>query len=208
MRHPWLLLAVVACQAKEPHQAPNPPPAASQALADSIITLSASDTGDHCGFIATRANPDPLALVRELVVRDSRGQFLQTNPWLDTAYLCPAHLPGPDAYQLVTASAIRPSRIEGAFAKVPVSYVVIGVSSYDVPDSVTRTQGVMEGFKPLLAEIETDTVLLVRTEFGWRVVQPGPPERLEATGALASRKFWAGARAAIEQAIARAPALR
>lgn len=207
MRRPWLLLAVVACQAKESPPPPSPP-TASRAPADSVIILSASDTGDQCGFIATRANPDPLALVRDLVARDGRGEFLQTNPWLDTAYLCPGHLPGPDAYQLVTASAIRPSKIEGGFAKVPVVYVVIGTSSYEVPDSVTRTQGVMEGFKPLLAEVETDTVLLVRTVFGWRIVQPGPPERLEAKGALADRKFWAGARAAIEQAIARAPALR
>lgn len=206
MRRLWLLLAVVACRAKEPQPAAGPP--ASRVPADSVIILSASDTGDHCGFIAARANPDPLALVRDLVARDGRGEFLHANPWLDSAYLCPAHLPGPDAFQLVTASAIRPSKIEGGFAKVPVAYVVIGASSYDVPDSVTRTQGVMEGFKPLLAEIETDTVLLVRTEFGWRIVQPGPPERLQARGALASRKFWAGARAAIEQAIARAPALR
>lgn len=206
MRHPWLVLAVIACQVREPR------PAARQGAAskpvDSVITLSASDTGSNCGFIPTHANPDPLALVRDLVARDGRGEFLQTQGWLDTAYLCPARLPGPDAYQLITTSEVRPSSTEGAFARVPVRYVVIGASSFDVPDSVTRAQGVTEGFRPLLAEVETDTVLLVRTEFGWRIVQPGPPERLDARTALANRKYWTGARAAIEQAIAHAPALR
>ncbi|HTR19907.1 MAG TPA: hypothetical protein VMH88_03565 [Gemmatimonadales bacterium] len=210
MRRRWLLLAAtLACQAK-PHSAPDQvaQAAARRMPSDSMITLSPSDTGDRCGFIPTQANPDPLALVRELMARDGHGDFLETQAWLDSAYLCPLHLPGSDAYQLTTASAVRPLIIEGAFARVPVQYVVIGASSYEVPDSVTRAHGVMEGFRPLLAEVETDTVLLVRTIYGWRIVQPSPPERLDARTALGTRNYWAGARAAIEQAIARAPALR
>ena len=201
MRRPWLVLAVLACQSKAPR------PAARSQPADSIIALAPSDTGDRCGFVPAAAHPDPLGLVRDLAARDARGAFLEAAAWLDTAYLCPLHLPGPDAYQLTSGSAVRPPRIDGAFARIPVQYVVIGSSSYEVPDSVTRAEGVMEGFKPLLAEVRTDTVTLVRTVYGWRIVQPAPPERLDARTALATRHYWTGARAAIEQAVAGAPAL-
>lgn len=144
--------------------------------ADSAYYLGPSQ---GCGFLPTNLNPDPTALVREYIRRDNQGAFLKSNPWLDSAYDCPDHLPGPDAFTVVVTSTIVGQTITDSVATVLVQSHVLGDMGQDSIGSVFEA-------KPRVA---VDTFVVVSTPFGWRIRSPQLPDNVLGSWVL-SRPDW------------------
>jgi hypothetical protein len=162
-----LLSFASACTA-EPRAPASVGTSAASSAGSGASSTPPSSTDDDCGLDSTRAHPEPLALVREFVERDGRGEFARGSTWLSGAVLCPEHLPGPDAFvaidtmEVLTGAAV----VTADSARVPVRYALLGEASplrFDAAPSVV-----------------VDTFLVARTSYGWRVVSPDMPMRIRA----------------------------
>lgn len=124
---------------------------------------------EDCGLDSSRAHPEPVALVREFVDRDGRGEFANGGSWLSGAVLCPGHLPGPDAFVAIDTMEVQTgsARVLSDSAWVPVRYGLLGEASPIHFDRAPRAL--------------VDTFLVVRTTYGWRVVAPSMPMRIRAS---------------------------
>jgi len=182
---PYFLVAILtvlgACRG-EPRrsaEAPLPPPVAPSASAASAAPSTATvdwyrNPSEGCDFDTTRAHPDALALVREFVDRDGRGEYALGSEWLPGAVLCPGQLPGPDSFTAIDTVEVLSAQaiLRADSAWVPVRYELLGDASALVfqPTEVPRTR--------------VDTLVVARTAYGWRVVSPDMPMRIRASVAL------------------------
>jgi hypothetical protein len=170
----WIVFVAVvgslmACSAE-----PRPPGADSgRALAPAPVGAAAasgssSSDDDGCDLDSTRAHPAPLALVREFVERDARGEFAKGSEWLPGAVRCPGHLPGPDAFMAIDTMEVLTGEavVTPDSARVPVRYSVLGEAS---PLHFA-----------LAGSVLLDTFVVARTAYGWRVVSPDMPMRIQA----------------------------
>lgn len=113
---------------------------------------------DDCGLHREHAHPDPAQLVRDYATRDSAGAFLRHDPWIETAVVCPAAVPGYDVATVIAGFDVGEPVRTGDSARVPVTYHELG-------------ELILDEFDPARAEV-TETFELVRTRYGWRIVGP------------------------------------
>lgn len=164
------LLAGVACRAGSasvPVKRPRP-----FTRAESLAYL---DPRTECGLLARAANPDPVRLVQEYVRRDNDGEFLRSNGWVDTAYLCPGHLPAPDAFTVVRRSRVASASVNGTLARIVVTSDGVGTVRYDSLAPVFE----------LGARSTVDTFTVTNTPFGWRIKEPQLPMNVLGSSVLA-----------------------
>ena len=134
-----------------------------------------------CYFVRAQQHSDPDSLVAEFVKRDAAGEFLLYSPWLDSATVCPGHLPGPDAFTVVTDYRIAGQGKGRDTAKYLVIYRRVGSTRSDE-----------KGATMIMEHLGIDTLpyTLLRTEYGWRVSEPQLPQFVTAR---ASRPIFKGA---------------
>ena len=182
---PCFLVAIFtvlgACRGerRQSAEAPLPPSVAPSASAASAAPSTATvdwyrNPSEGCDFDTTRAHPDALALVREFVDRDARGEYALGSEWLPGAVVCPGQLPGPDGFTAIDTVEVLSAQaiLRADSAWVPVRYELLGDASALVfqPTEVARTR--------------VDTFVVARTAYGWRVVAPDMPMRIRASVAL------------------------
>ena len=121
------------------------------------------DDAEGCGFLRAQRFQDPLELARYYVEHDSAGVFLGTSPVTDSVYLCPGHLPGPDAFVVVKDTKLRVLFQTDTTAEVEFA----GLTAGYVTSDTTNHMILVPGPKAIV-----DTFHLVKTQFGWRVESP------------------------------------
>ncbi len=113
---------------------------------------------DVCGLVEKQAHPNPVALVREFVRRDGKGQFLKTDDWFMGAVSCPELEPGPDTFTVVRSYKVKPPTRKGRDeVRIEVEYDVLGQFSLRFRPGPTRV---------------TRVFTVVRTPHGWRIQSP------------------------------------
>jgi hypothetical protein len=157
--------AVVACDRAGAHRSGD--------TAHTIATVKSTaawylDTAEGCEFLATRINEDAYRLVEEYVRRDSQGAFLATNRWLDSAYLCPGHLPGPDAFTAISTTTITELDRSDSLVRYFVRSTQLGDMTQD---SIGFIFGPRSG-------TAADTFVVRQTPYGWRIESPQLPDRV------------------------------
>ena len=110
-----------------------------------------------CEFARSVAHPDADSLIAEFVARDARGEFLSASPWFNAAVTCPGHEPGPDVATQVQGHQLRVLARGRDSVRAEVTWERTGYVGAD--------HGHATG-------VEHDTLLAIRTEFGWRIVSP------------------------------------
>jgi hypothetical protein len=133
------------------------------------------DPAGECGFLQVRLFPDPVALVRHYVEQDNMGRFLQSNALTDSVYLCPGHLPGPDAFTVVTSSEVQPLTSNDSIAHVLVRSAQLGQMTQD-------SVGMVFVRDPRTV---IDTFVVLHTYYGWRIESPQLPDRVLGSAVLA-----------------------
>jgi len=121
------------------------------------------DDAEGCDFLRAQRFQDPLELARYYVEHDSAGVFLGTSPVTDSVYLCPGHLPGPDAFVVVKDTKLRVLFQTDTTAEVEFA----GLTAGYVTSDTTNHMILVPGPKAIV-----DTFHLVKTQFGWRVESP------------------------------------
>ena len=137
-----LLVWSVACVEKPP-----PIPEPLDALTDS-----------SCEFVRTVAHADPESLINEFVARDARGEFTSSTAWFNGAVTCPGHEPGPDEATQVRSHQLR--------------IIARGRDSVLAEVIWERVGYVGRGADALAPGVDHDTLVALRTEFGWRIASP------------------------------------
>ena len=132
------------------------------------------DTAESCGFVTASRSWTPSFLVRAYVTRDSAGDFLATDPWLDSTLTCYGHMPGWDAATIVAAGEIRALDSTSDQVRFTVAYRVVGTA---------------QGGLHLLPvpRFEVDTFVFVATKWGWRM--DGPYQDPHVSPAVALRSW-------------------
>jgi hypothetical protein len=123
---------------------------------DAVSAHVPSDSS--CAFVRVATHPDPAALLREFVARDARGEFMEASSWFNGAITCPGHEPGPDA---ATMARNPRTRIFGRVSDSLTATVTWERIGYFGNGGDTMDPGV-----------EIDTLVLLRTPFGWRIASP------------------------------------
>ena len=142
------------------------------------VAPSARDTGTDCGLVRVVAHPEPGVLVQEYVQRDGAGDFVHHAAWLDTAFECPHRLPAARAFAVVAlSSVVAPLYQADSSARYTVQSAQLGAVT---PDTAGAGYAVHRDTK-------VDTVVAVRTAFGWRLVAPLPPTNVLAAELLSAR---------------------
>ena len=118
---------------------------------------------EGCGFLRAQRFRDPLELARYYVEQDSAGVFLRTSPVSDSVYLCPSHLPGPDAFQVVKDTKLRVLFQTDTTAEVEFA----GLTAGYVTSDTTNHMILVPGPKAIV-----DTFHMVKTQYGWRIESP------------------------------------
>ena len=138
-------------------------------------SLAYLDSTEACDFVPRDANPDPVGLIAEYIRRDKQGQFLGRNAWLDTAYSCPGHLPGPDMFTVVRSSRIVTTTLSDTLTTILVASDVAGVMGQDSVGPV---------FEPG-SRTRVDTFVVSNTPYGWRIDLPQLPDNVLGSWVLA-----------------------
>lgn len=113
---------------------------------------------ESCDFVRVVAHEAPLPLIYEFVTRDARGEFTQASAWFNAAVDCPGHEPGPDQATIAVAHSVR-----------------ITTQSRDSVVAEVRWQRVgyvTGGVSRAAPGAEVDTLLAIRTPYGWRIASP------------------------------------
>ena len=140
-----------------------------------VSNVSPVDAVDDCGLLHAERFTEPLELARYYVDHDSAGVFLETTPVTDSVYLCPNHLPGPDAFTVVKDTRLRLLARTDTSAEVEFAGVAAGTVGSDSTDHRYLT--------PKPAAI-VDTFRLVKTAYGWRIDSPQLPDWVSGTTVL------------------------
>lgn len=185
-----LLLAitvVVACEHRSATRENAEAPRANRSI-DSVRTAANTppstapiDTADDCGLVRAQRFPDPLELARYYVELDSAGVFLGSNPVSDSVYLCPIHLPGPDAFLVVKDTRLRLLARADTTAEVEFAGVKAGIMSAD-------STGQMYLRREPSAIV--DTFHLVKTAYGWRIDSPQLPDWVSGRFVMQQANEW------------------
>ena len=175
---PIVLLVLAAACTRGDVRETAPPAKAAAATARSGAPEPAwtYDPAEDCGTDTTAGHPDPVALVREFVERDSRGEGAwptANSAWRPDPLLCPAHLGGPDAFEPIDTMYVLETEavVRADTAWVPVRYMLLGHAA-----DVT--------FEPAKTPVVVDTFVVARMPFGWRVHSPSQPFRIRAAVAM------------------------
>ena len=157
-------ILLVACTKPSPTPAPD-----STALQRAVAAYDADsldpDVGVYasCLFEKQVAHPDGIVLLREFLVKDTKGQFLGADAWYNLATDCSGHEPGPDSYLLIASYSVAPVVVNDTLLLGIVQERTIGGVSFD------------EHAKPHLSlepTSTTDTIQVRRTKYGWRIIGP------------------------------------
>lgn len=140
---PILLLAILGCAERS-----EKPTASANVPADS-----------SCDFVRVDAHPDPDQLLAEFVARDARGEFTESSDWFDGAVDCPGHEPGPDQATIVKGHQVRILARGADTVRAEVRWDRTGI----------RRGG---GEEDADSGVVIDTLVAVRTSFGWRIASP------------------------------------
>ena len=186
MRIGVLLLAiavVVACdRSSAPRENAQPPRVDKPAVA--VVAAATPwylDTAEGCDLMRAQRFPDPLELARYYVEQDSAGEFLGTSSVADSVYLCPGHLPGPDAFSVVKDTRLRLLYRADTTAEVEVTGVTAGFMTSDSTDTMY-----LSPTPPAISY----TFLLVKTPFGWRIDSPQLPDWVSGSFVLQKANEW------------------
>lgn len=160
-----LAVGLAACHPKKP--APTPEQLATTAAAEAADTVG-------CGMLGLVTGVSPDSLVAGYLARDDRGEFMQADPWLDSALTCPGQRPQWDGYTLVAGQTSRIlSRTFDSLA-VEVQYDRRGFLDPDSTGLVLNAS----------SAAEVDTFVVVQTPFGWRIDRPVQEPHLLPAAAL------------------------
>ena len=159
------LLGMAACSPRPHAEAGTAAPAVTGAPfpGDSIDPVSGYE--QSCMFDTTHAHPDGRALLVEFLERDSRGDFLQTDKWFNSATDCPGSEPGPDSYDVIASYSATYIRANDTLWVAAITTRDIGWASFGGPPAY-------EPFLAIAPGVVVDTVRAINTRFGWRVVSP------------------------------------
>jgi len=161
-----LLSALLACKARAaPDQPAQPTISAAQPLA--------ADT-DGCGFVAAVGHTNPARLLADYLAHDGEGEFTRSDGWRDSAMACPAHAPGWDGFTLIAWYRTDSLGATADTFRYLVTYQRIGLLEQDTAGFYLKDD----------AAEERDTLLIVRTPFGWRVGDTDQEPHLLPAGAL------------------------
>jgi hypothetical protein len=131
---------------------------------DPPVQAAAQDTAG-CELSRHVAHPDPDALLREFVSRDSAGQFTQSTDWFTGAVDCPGHEPGPDEAIAVRGYEIRELVRSDSAVQSEVRWDRVGPDGAAIPGAFA------------------ETLTVIRTPFGWRVRSPALNPKVPAPNA-------------------------
>ena len=160
---------VVACdRGSAPREHAEPPRVAKPTVAVvAAVTPWYLDDAEGCDFLRAQRFQDPLELARYYVEQDSAGVFLRTSPVSDSVYLCPSHLPGPDAFQVVKDTKLRVLFQADTTAEVEFAGLTAGYVTSDTTNHMKLVPG---------PAAIVDTFHLVKTQYGWRIESPQLPD--------------------------------
>lgn len=137
-------------------------------------TLTAGSDTAGCGFQPVMVHDNPDSLMAEYLRRDGEGALAQSDSWRDQAMACPAHAPGWDGFTLIAKYTSASLGASADTARYLVRYRRIGYLEQDSAAFFVRRE----------AGEEQDTVVLVRTAYGWRVGDWDTEPHLLPAGAL------------------------
>ena len=161
-----LLCSLLACRARAaPDQ--SAPPTMSAAL-------PAPADSDDCGFVAAVGHTNPARLLADYLAHDGDGEFTRSDGWRDSAMACPAHAPGWDGFTLIASYRTDSLSASADTFRYLVTYKRIGLLEQDSAGFYVKDD----------AAEERDTLLIVRTPFGWRVGDTDQEPHLLPAGAL------------------------
>ena len=109
----------------------------------------------------TPPDASPVALMREFLTRDARGDRLRTDPWMAQHTLWGHVEPGWDGYQVIIGYKLRTIHADSSTARIAITYDVTGTVDVDTSAHYIR--------KP---STQTVTFTLALTDVGWRIVAP------------------------------------
>jgi hypothetical protein len=107
-------------------------------------------------------HPDAIQLVREWVRRDAAGEMVSPDSWAAGALTC-VEIATSDQMSVITGYEVRPLSATDDSVRVLVRYQRRAIPGYD--DAGALTHLVLESHE------FPDTVVVVRTRYGWRIDQ-------------------------------------
>ena len=168
-RRAQLILAVAFASIACTQDSPQPRNAASVARVERADVASAQKEDDRCGIDTTPAHPDPDVLINRYLALDDSGYTLggssTQGTWLFYAYACPNDAPGWDGGVLVAGHSATRVALSLDTARFAVNYRVLRQITQDSAGII------LDGGEG----VELDTLVLVRTRFGWRIDSQVPP---------------------------------
>jgi len=129
-----------------------------------------------CRGDTSAAHPDPTALVREFLARDTAGEFLAATPFYLGATDCAGE--GTDAAAVVAAYSITVVGITPDTARYIVAYQWLGT-----------LQESGAAFRPDV-KIFRDTFVLIRRNYGWRITGLESLHDLPMLSVAAAKAHW------------------
>lgn len=120
------------------------------------------NTDSQCDVLKKFAFEDGEKLILEYIKRDSRGDFLKTDLWLDTAVECPSFLSGPDEFVLIRDYKIGNVSKSDKKITVNVKYQKIGRMGQNSLGSILMMDTTSFEVR----------VTAIRTDYGWRIKHP------------------------------------
>ena len=113
---------------------------------------------EGCYIVKEDLTLSPQDLFEEFIKKDSRGEFLQSSPWLNKALVCPGYMGGPDVFYIISNKKIK------ALGKNKFRII------YSVEGEVTSKQieqKLYSVFTPEKKRVEED-YLITKTPWGWK----------------------------------------
>jgi len=181
MRIRWLAIALPVLACAERPAVNSAAEAAPQADMRDSTVVALTPAGDPkyppawqdstCGTDTAFAHPAPDALLREYVARnDSLGFFAgggeDNEAWYFAATECPGHLGGSDGIGVVMSYRVEPLPAGTDSARYVVHYQLAGGVAADITDATDTPAASRFTLAP---ESVADSLLLVRTPYGWRI---------------------------------------
>ena len=161
------LILLVGCHGQDASKVP-----AADSRSTAVDSQASHDRTLLCRD-TTPGHPDPGKLVRDYVRRDASGEFLSSNKFWVSATECAEG--GSDVAQVITSYSVDSLGIVADTARFAVTYHFLG--------------DLLQGAGGFAAKVrtETDTFVVIRRPYGWRIVGGhGMPILMRD----AARRFW------------------